>query len=180
MSPLATPAGTAHEHAWEPTLTPVVAPLRIDDPGLEPRHPRQVAHRAFLAPLSTTWYADGEVVDVLGYVLPLLGLRRERLRPTRSGFATSADRSVLLVGLESGRYASVTAVGTRGGSGRIDTALAQEAQARRRQLASGGDSGHPTVTARVRRGVVESVSAGRASWFVRYVAGAEVAPLVVH
>ncbi|MXG89086.1 hypothetical protein [Nocardioides flavescens] len=151
--------------------------LRIVDPGLHPRHPRQVAHRAFMAPLSTTWFAEGEVEDVLGYLLPLLGLTAERLRRTRSGFSTSADRSVLLVGLEQDRFASITAVGSHGGSGRIDVAVARENDERRRRLLGGDDPGHPTVTARVRRGVVESVSAGSTDWFVRYVAGAEVAAL---
>jgi hypothetical protein len=175
VSPLGVIATPSRADGW--SHRPGLPAPEIPDPGLDPRHPRQVAHRVFLAPLSTTWYADGDVEDVLAHLLPLLGLRPDRLRRTRSGFATAADRSVLLVGLASGRYASVTAVGSRGGSGRIDAALAREADARRRRSASGDDPGHPTVTARVSRGVVRSVSEGRAEWFVRYVATAEVAPL---
>jgi tellurium resistance protein TerD len=150
------------------------------DPGVPGDHPRAVLHTHLMAGESITWFTTEASSETLSdYVLALLQVAPDDVRPGPQGYATAAGGSLRLTALRGPRGAALVVAGTdAAGAARVSDALTRESHAMMAAMGRGEPAGNPARArwAPIVRGEVRSDFAG--SPVLDVVNGADVVPVV--
>jgi tellurium resistance protein TerD len=151
----------------------------LNDPGLPADHPRAVYHAHLVADETLTWFTTvADSVTLAGYVLGLLQVAPEDVRPAPQGYATTVDGSLRLTALQGpgGAALTVQALGPAGAA-RVADAVSRESQALMAALGRGEQAVHVAQArwAPIVRGEVRADFVG--SPVLDVINGADVVPV---